>query len=98
MLLAPVAASADGVGAAARSWVGIGQFHDAWVIGAAERPECPEQIPLFLHLNLALLLQGLSVGGRCGAESGQSSLREVRDAQLIQVMPLSQLPCLLLLL
>ena len=74
---ASVAASADGGGVADRSWVGIGQFHGAWVVKKAERPECPEQESSFSASELPVA--GFSVGGR-GAESGQSSPREVRDA------------------
>lgn len=60
-----------------RSWVGIGRFHGAWVVEKAERPECPEPESSFSASGLPVA--GLSVGGR-GAESGQSSRREVRDA------------------
>lgn len=66
------------MGAADHSWVGIGQFHDAWVVKTAERPECPEQDSSFFASELPVA--EFSVGGRCGAESGQSSLREVHDA------------------
>lgn len=74
---ASVAASADGGGVADRSWVGIGQFHGAWVVEEAERPECPGQESSFSASGLPVA--GFSVGGR-GAERGQSSPREVRDA------------------
>lgn len=75
---ASAAASADGGDAADRSWVGTGQFHGALVVRKAERPECPEQDSSFSASELPVVES--SVGGHYGAESGQSSLREVRDA------------------
>lgn len=75
---ASVAASADGGGGAAHSWVGTGQFRGALVVRKAERPESPEQDSSFSASGLPVV--EFSVGGHYGAESGQSSLHEVHDA------------------